>query len=285
LSKQIVLICGLIFSNLTTNFINYYFFQQTKTMTKDFAGKVAMITGAASGLGRATALLFAERGAKVVVSDMAAEGGHETVKMIQDMGGEATFIACNVAKEEEVINLITKTVEVYGSLDCGINNAGIGGLWTSTHKYPTDNFEQVMAVNSTGVFMCMREELKVMMNQGSGAIVNVASVAGLLGFPNNMAYSASKHAVVGMTKSAGLEYAKKGIRVNAACPVFTITPMVTDMFDLLGDDMKGKMEAAIPMKRFGQPEEIAEAIVWLCSDAASFITAHALPIDGGMMAG
>ena len=254
-------------------------------MTKDFAEKVAMITGAASGLGRATALLFAERGAKVVVSDMAIEGGHETVKMIHDMGGEATFIACNVAKEEEIINLITKTVEVYGRIDCGINNAGIGGIWTSTHKYPTDNFEQVMAVNSTGVFLCMREELKVMMHQGSGAIVNVASVAGLSGFPNNVAYSASKHAVVGMTKSAGLEYAKKGIRVNAACPVFTITPMVTGMFDLLGDDMKDKMEAAIPMKRFGQPNEIAEAIVWLCSDAASYITAHALPIDGGMMAG
>ena len=254
-------------------------------MTKDFAEKVAMITGAASGLGRATALLFAERGAKVVVSDMAIEGGQETVKMIQDMGGEATFIACNVAKEEEIINLITKTVEVYGRIDCGINNAGIGGIWTSTHKYPTDNFEQVMAVNSTGVFLCMREELKVMMQQGSGAIVNVASVAGLSGFPNNVAYSASKHAVVGMTKSAGLEYAKKGIRVNAACPVFTITPMVTGMFDLLGDDMKDKMEAAIPMKRFGQPNEIAEAIVWLCSDSASYITAHALPIDGGMMAG
>ncbi|MES2517924.1 MAG: glucose 1-dehydrogenase [Bacteroidota bacterium] len=254
-------------------------------MKQDFSGKVAMITGAASGLGRATALLFAAHGAKVVVSDVAIVGGQETVKMIQDQGGEATFIECDVTNEVSVNNLITKTVDTYTRLDYGINNAGIGGLWTATHKYPTDNFEKVMSVNTTGVFMCMRAELQVMTQQGSGSIVNVASVAGLSGFPNNVAYSASKHAVVGMTKSAGLEYAKKGIRVNAVCPVFTITPLVTGMFDVIGDDMKDKLESAIPMKRFGQPEEIAEAIVWLCSDSASFITAHALPIDGGMVAG
>lgn len=254
-------------------------------MIQNFTGKVALITGAASGLGRATALLFAEHGAKVIVSDITIDGGHETVKMIQDKGGEATFIECNVANEESVNNLIYKTVETYGRLDYGINNAGIGGIWTATHKYPTDNFEKVMAINTTGVFMCMRAELDVMTKQGSGAIVNVSSVAGLSGFPNNVAYAASKHAVVGMTKSAGLEYAKKGIRVNAVCPVFTITPLVTGMFDVIGDDMKDKLEASIPMKRFGRPEEIAEAIVWLCSDASSFITGHALPIDGGMVAG
>lgn len=254
-------------------------------MTQNFAGKVALITGAASGLGRATALLFAQHGAKVIVSDITIDGGHETVKMIQDKGGDATFIECNVANEESVNNLISKTIETYGRLDYGINNAGIGGIWTATHKYPTDNFEKVMAINTTGVFMCMRAELDVMTKQGSGAIVNVSSVAGLSGFPNNVAYAASKHAVVGMTKSAGLEYAKKGIRVNAVCPVFTITPLVTGMFDVIGDDMKDKLEASIPMKRFGKPEEIAEAIVWLCSDASSFITGHALPIDGGMVAG
>lgn len=254
-------------------------------MTQNFAGKVALITGAASGLGRATALLFAEHGAKVIVSDITIDGGHETVKMIQDKGRDATFIECNVANEESVNNLISKTIETYERLDFGINNAGIGGIWTATHKYPTDNFEKVMAINTTGVFMCMRAELDVMTKQGSGAIVNVSSVAGLSGFPNNVAYAASKHAVVGMTKSAGLEYAKKGIRVNAVCPVFTITPLVTGMFDVIGDDMKDKLEAAIPMKRFGKPEEIAEAIVWLCSDASSFITGHALPIDGGMVAG
>lgn len=254
-------------------------------MTQNFAGKVALITGAASGLGRATALLFAQHGAKVIVSDITIDGGHETVKMIQDKGRDATFIECNVANEESVNNLISKTIETYERLDFGINNAGIGGIWTATHKYPTDNFEKVMAINTTGVFMCMRAELDVMTKQGSGAIVNVSSVAGLSGFPNNVAYAASKHAVVGMTKSAGLEYAKKGIRVNAVCPVFTITPLVTGMFDVIGDDMKDKLEASIPMKRFGKPEEIAEAIVWLCSDASSFITGHALPIDGGMVAG
>lgn len=254
-------------------------------MTQNFAGKVALITGAASGLGRATALLFAQHGAKVIVSDITIDGGHETVKMIQDKGGDATFIECNVANEESVNNLISKTIETYERLDYGINNAGIGGIWTATHKYPTDNFEKVMAINTTGVFMCMRAELDVMTKQGSGAIVNVSSVAGLSGFPNNVAYAASKHAVVGMTKSAGLEYAKKGIRVNAVCPVFTITPLVTGMFDVIGDDMKDKLEASIPMKRFGKPEEIAEAIVWLCSDASSFITGHALPIDGGITAG
>ncbi|MEA5459396.1 glucose 1-dehydrogenase [Arcicella sp. LKC2W] len=254
-------------------------------MTHNFAGKVALITGAASGLGRAAALLFAQHGAKVIVSDITIDGGHETVKMIQDIGGEATFIECNVANEESVNNLIFKTIEIYKRLDFGINNAGIGGLWTPTHKYPTDNFEKVMAINTTGVFMCMRAELDVMTKQGFGSIVNVSSVAGLSGFPNNVAYAASKHAVVGMTKSAGLEYAKKGIRVNAVCPVFTITPLVTEMFDVIGDDMKDKLEASIPMKRFGKPEEIAEAIVWLCSDSASFITGHALPIDGGITAG
>ncbi|PWK27960.1 NAD(P)-dependent dehydrogenase (short-subunit alcohol dehydrogenase family) [Arcicella aurantiaca] len=254
-------------------------------MIQNFAGKVALVTGAASGLGRATALLFAQHQAKVIVSDIAIDDGQETVKMIQEQGGEATFIECNVADEESVNNLIYKTIDIYKRLDFGINNAGIGGLWTSTHKYPTDNFEKVMAINTTGVFMCMRAELDVMTKQGFGSIVNVSSVAGLSGFPNNIAYAASKHAVVGMTKSAGLEYAKKGIRVNAVCPVFTITPLVTGMFDVIGDDMKDKLEASIPMKRFGKPEEIAEAIVWLCSDSASFITGHALPIDGGMVAG
>lgn len=253
-------------------------------MKHDFIGKIAMITGAASGLGRATALLFAELGAKVVVSDIAIEGGEETVKMIRENGGESIFIKCNVAKEEEVCELIAQTVKHYGRLDFGINNAGVGGMWMASHKYPLDNFEKVLSVNTTGVYLCMREELQVMLKQGSGVIINVASMAGLLGFPNNLAYSASKHAVVGMTKTAALEYAKRKIRVNAVCPVYTITPMVEEMFEVIGD-FKDKLETAIPMKRFGQAHEVADGIVWLCSDAASFITGHALPIDGGLQAG
>jgi NAD(P)-dependent dehydrogenase (short-subunit alcohol dehydrogenase family) len=253
-------------------------------MKQDFTGKIAMITGAASGLGRATALLFAELGAKVVVSDIAIEGGEETVRLIQEKGGESFFIECNVADEESVCHLVTHTIKHYGRLDFGINNAGIGGMWMASHKYPLDNFEKVLAVNTTGVYLCMREELQVMLRQGFGAIVNVASMAGLLGFPNNLAYSASKHAVVGMTKTVALEYAKKKIRVNAVCPVYTITPMVEEMFEVIGD-FKDKLEASIPMKRFGQAHEVAESIVWLCSDSASFITGHALPIDGGLIAG
>jgi NAD(P)-dependent dehydrogenase (short-subunit alcohol dehydrogenase family) len=252
-------------------------------MQNQFEGKVALVTGAASGLGKATAIMFAARGAKVVVSDMSVEAGEQVVADINAKGGEAIFVACNVTKEDEVNALVSKTVSHFGKLDYGINNAGIGGLWTPTHKYPTDNFEQVMAVNSTGVFFCMRAEIQQMLAQGFGSIVNVSSVSGLVGFPNNLAYATSKHAVIGLTKTAALEYAKKGIRVNAVCPVFTITPLVEGMFEFIGD-FKDKLEAAIPMKRFGQPDEVAETIVWLSSDAASFITGHALPIDGGMVA-
>lgn len=251
----------------------------------DFKGKVALVTGAGSGLGRATALLLAKQGAQVIVSDINEVGGLETVASIKAEGGEAEFVRCNVAKEAEVNALVQQTVAIYGRLDCAINNAGIGGLWTPTHAYPTDNFEKVMAVNTTGVFMCMRAEIQQMLAQGGGgAIVNVSSVSGLVGFPNNIAYATSKHAVVGLTRTAALEYARKNIRVNAVCPVFTITPMVEGMFEVIGD-LKDKLEVSIPMKRFGQPSEIADAIVYLCSDAASFITGHSLPIDGGMVAG
>lgn len=253
-------------------------------MQFDFEGKTTLITGAGSGLGRATALLFAKNNANVVVSDLNIEGGEETVRLITDAGGTAIFIACDVANELEVNDLIKKTVSEFGRIDFAVNNAGIGGKWLPTHKYPTDNFRQVMEVNTMGVFFCMRAELNVMLNQGFGSIVNVASVAGLNGFPNNLAYDASKHAVVGLTKTAGLEYAKLGIRVNAVCPVFTITPMVESIF-LIDPSMEQKLQNSIPMKRYGKAEEIADSIVYLSSPAASFITAHAMPIDGGMTAG
>ncbi len=251
----------------------------------NFTGKVAMVTGSGSGLGRAAAILFAQQGAKVVVSDVNIEGGHQTVKTIVDAGGEAIFVACDVTNEDQINALVAKTVETYGRLDAAVNNAGIGGAWIPSHKYTLEGFEKVMAVNSTGVFLCMKAELEIMLKQGSGAIVNISSVSGLVGFPNNIAYAASKHAVVGMSRTAGLEYGKKGIRVNAVCPVFTVTPMVTGMIDVIGDDLGQKLEKSIPMKRFGQPEEIADAIVWLCSENASFMNGHALPVDGGMTAG
>jgi NAD(P)-dependent dehydrogenase (short-subunit alcohol dehydrogenase family) len=253
-------------------------------MQFDFTGKTALITGAGSGLGRATALLFAKNSANVVVSDLNAEGGEETVRLIHDAGGNAVFIKCDVADENQVDKLMEQTVSDFGRLDFAINNAGIGGKILPSHKYPTDNFRHVMEVNTMGVFFCQRAELDIMVKQGYGSIVNVASVAGLLGFPYNIAYSASKHAVIGLTKTAGLEYAKKGIRVNAVCPVFTITPLVEQIFQH-DPSMEQKLEASIPMKRYGRPEEIADVIVYLCSDAASFITAVAMPIDGGTIAG
>jgi NAD(P)-dependent dehydrogenase (short-subunit alcohol dehydrogenase family) len=253
-------------------------------MQFNFKGKTALITGAGSGLGRAAALLFAKNNANVIVSDLNIDGGEETVRLISDAGGTAVFISCDVTNELEVNSLIEKAVSDFGQIDFAVNNAGIGGKWLPTHKYPTENFREVMEVNTMGVFFCMRAELNMMLKQGFGSIVNVASVAGLNGFPNNLAYDASKHAVVGLTKTAGLEYAKQGIRVNAVCPVFTITPMVEQIF-LLDPTMEQKLQNSIPMKRYGKPEEIADAIVYLCSDAASFITAHAMPIDGGMTAG
>jgi NAD(P)-dependent dehydrogenase (short-subunit alcohol dehydrogenase family) len=253
-------------------------------MQYDFTGKTAMITGAGSGLGRATAILFAKNNANVVVSDINIEGGEETVRLIIEAGGKAVFIACNVANDLEVNALVNATIATYGGLDFGINNAGIGGKILPSHKYPSDNFQQVMDVNTNGVFYCMRAELDHMVSKGSGSIVNVSSVAGLLGFPQNIAYSASKHAVIGLTKTAGLEYAKKGIRVNAVCPVFTRTPMVDQIFEY-DPSLEQKLEQTIPMKRYGRAEEVADVIVWLCSDASSFITGHALPIDGGIMAG
>ncbi len=253
-------------------------------MQFDFKGKTALITGAGSGLGRATAILFAKNSANVVVSDINIDGGEETVRLIQDLGGTAVFIKCNVADDDEVNILIEKSISDFGRIDFAVNNAGIGGKILPSHKYPTDNFKTVMDVNTNGVFYCMRAELEVMVKQGFGSIVNVASVAGLLGFPQNIAYSASKHAVIGLTKTAGLEYARKGIRVNAVCPVFTITPMVEQLF-AFDPTFEQKLEASIPMKRYGKPEEVADVIVYLCSDAASFITAHAMPIDGGTVAG
>lgn len=253
-------------------------------MQFNFKGKTALITGAGSGLGRATAILFAKNNANVVVSDVNIDGGEETVRLIADAGRIAVFIACDVTNELEVNALIDKSVSDFGQIDFAVNNAGIGGKWLPTHKYPTENFRQVMEVNTMGVFFCMRAELDLMVKQGFGSIVNVASVAGLSGFPNNLAYDASKHAVVGLTKTAGLEYAKLGIRVNAVCPVFTITPLVESIF-LLDPSMEQKLQNSIPMKRYGRAEEIADAIVYLSSPAASFITAHAMPIDGGMTAG
>ena len=247
------------------------------------AGKVALVTGGASGIGRATALTFAREGAKLIVADMNEEGGHQTVHMITEKGGEATFVKTDVSQAVEVQALISKAVETYSRLDCAHNNAGIsGGVRALTADYPEDPWHQVIAVNLTGVWLCMKYELAQMLHQGGGAIVNTASIAGLVGGAGNAAYTASKHGVIGLTKTAALEYARQGIRVNGICPGYIHTPMTAR--GLSDPERRVQTIARHPLGRVGTPEEIAEAVVWLCSDAASFVTGHAMSVDGGYVA-
>lgn len=246
-----------------------------------FKNKVALITGSGSGIGRVTALQFAAEGATIVVSDINEKSGAATVHEIEAAGGKAIFIKCNVAVYEEVEQLMNTAVEQLGQIDIAVNNAGIGTMPVKTEDHSLKEWDRVIAVNQTGLFYCMKLEIQQMLKQGSGCIVNIASIAGLKGLPNNLAYVASKHAVVGMTKTAAMEYAKHNIRINAVCPVFTITNLFKpEYFGEVADKLKN----LIPMKRFAEPQEMAEAIVWLSSDKASFVTGHAMPIDGGITA-
>lgn len=248
-----------------------------------FKDKVVLITGAGSGIGRAAALAFAAEGAKVMVSDVNEEGGRETVATIKKAGGIADFRKANVANYRAVVELVDDTVSKFGRLDIALNNAGIGGSRVPVSNYELAEWDQVIAVNQTGVFYCMREELKVMAKQGSGCIVNTSSIAGLRALPLTVAYTASKHAVIGMTKTAALEYARYGIRVNAVCPVFTETPMV-DSLVAGQEELAQKLIKTIPLRRFGQVEDIVNAIFWLCDDKSSFITGQSLAVDGGQTA-
>jgi NAD(P)-dependent dehydrogenase (short-subunit alcohol dehydrogenase family) len=251
-------------------------------------GKVALVTGGASGIGRATAFAFAREGAKLIIADMQEDGGHQTVHMITEQGGEAIFIQVDVTSASAVEAMISQTVETYGRLDCAHNNAGIAGSGIAgTHRaltadYPDERWHQVIAVNLTGVWLCMKYELTQMLHQGGGAIVNTASVAGLVGLPYASAYVASKHGVVGLTKTAALEYAQHGIRVNCVCPGYIATPMTA--LGMQDPERRARIMASEPIGRVGTPEEIAEAVVWLCSDAASFVTGHAMTVDGGYVA-
>lgn len=246
-------------------------------------GKVALVTGAGSGIGRASALAFAREGAKVVVSDVVAEGGEETVKLIKDGGGEASFIKTDVAQAAEVEALLKQAVDTYGRLDGAFNNAGIAGAAAKTSDYSEKNWDRVIAINLKGVWLCMKAEIQHMLSQGGGAIVNTASVAGLVGFRSGSAYVAAKHGVVGLTKTAALEYAKSNIRVNAVCPGVIRTPMFERGLKI-DPRIEDTMAAKEPVGRLGKPEEIAEAVVWLCSDAASFVTGFPMAVDGGWIA-
>jgi len=244
--------------------------------------KVVIVTGAGSGIGAASAKLFGQHGAKVVSSDINLESAEATVNAIKENGGEAIAVKTNVTNYEEVQHLINHTIEHYGRLDSIVNNAGIGPKkMVKTHLHTMEDWVNVIAVNQTGVFYCMKLALEKMMEQGSGSIVNIASLAGLKASGNNLSYAASKFAVVGMTKSAALEYGKNNIRINAICPGYTESALLDQLLN--ADPKAGDfLKSMVPMKRFGKAEEIADAVVWLASDNTSFITGQTIVLDGGI---
>ncbi|GAB3200910.1 NAD(P)-dependent dehydrogenase (short-subunit alcohol dehydrogenase family) [Pontibacter aydingkolensis] len=250
-------------------------------MEKQFQGKVAIVTGASFGIGRSTAILFAEHGAKVAVVDWKEDD--KTVNSIKSAGGEAIFIKCDVSKDSDVKAMVEQTIKTFGRLDYAFNNAGIEGESAPTHEVTEENFDRVIGINLKGVWQCMKHQIPHMLQQGKGAIVNCSSIAGVIGFPGIPIYTASKHAVIGITKAAALEYAQQGIRVNAVCPGAIQTAMI-DRFIEKNKLTKDAMVSGEPIGRFGEPEEIAEAAIWLCSDASSFTTGHALVVDGGWVA-
>ena len=243
-------------------------------------GRVALVTGGGSGIGRASAVGFAEEGATVVVADVDQLGGAETVRVVTEAGGKARFVSYDVTKSDEVAAMVADVIAAYGRLDCAHNNAGTSGSTAFTVDYPEAEWDRVMALNLRSVFLCMKHEIPPMVEQGAGAIVNTSSGAGLMGFAGLPAYVASKHGVVGLTRATALEYVKAGIRVNAVCPGSTRTPMLEAFMG--GDPAMEKMMArSAPIGRLGDPSEIAAAVVWLCTDDASFVIGHALAVDGG----
>jgi len=246
-------------------------------------GKVALVTGGSSGIGRASALAFAREGAKVVVADVVVEGGEETVGLIKKAGGEALFVRADVSKAAEVEAMVNQVAQTYGRLDCAFNNAGIEGVMAQTAECSEENWDRTLSINLKGVWLCLKYEIPQMLKQGGGAIVNTASALGLVGMAGLPAYTASKHGVAGLTKTAALEYAKAGIRVNAVCPGAIRTPMTERLFSLQ-PQIAETATAMEPVGRMGTPEEIAEAVVWLCSEAASFVTGLAMSVDGGWVA-
>ena len=250
-------------------------------MEKFFQDKVAIVTGGSFGIGRAAAIAFAERGAKVVIADWVED--NETLNAITSAGGDAIFVKCDVSSDESVRTMVDKTIAKYGRLDYAFNNAGVEGLSAPTHECTNENWDKTIAINLKGVWLCMKYEIPHMIKQGKGAIVNNASIAGLVGFVNIPAYVASKHGILGLTKNAALEYAKSGIRVNAVCPGVIKTAMI-DRFTGKDKVVEKQFESMEPVGRMAQPEEVAEAVIWLCSDAASFVTAHPMAVDGGWVA-
>jgi NAD(P)-dependent dehydrogenase (short-subunit alcohol dehydrogenase family) len=249
-------------------------------------GKVALVTGGASGIGRATAVAMAREGARVAVADRTEDSAAGTVAIINAAGGQAIAIGGDVTMEAEVAAMVARTVAAYGRLDCAFNNAGIGGRAVGpagqrTHELSQASFDTMLAINLTGVFLCLKHEIAQMLAQGGGgAIVNTASIAGLIGLPTSAHYVAAKHGVVGLTKTAAIEYAPDGIRVNCVNPGYVTTPMTEEIVQTRLDSVMAK----VPMNRMGVPQEIAEAVVWMCSDKASFMTGASQVVDGGYFA-
>ena len=245
-----------------------------------FAGKVAFVTGAANGIGRAAALAFAREGASVVVADVSEQGNQDTARMIEDLGGRALAVRCDVTRTADVTAALDNAVNAFGRLDVAFNNAGVEQALTATADLTEEEWDRILAINLRGVFLCMKYEIPLMLTHGGGAIVNTSSGAGVKGFGGQAAYAAAKHGVVGLTKAAALDYASSNIRINAVCPGIIETPMM-DRFTGGTPEGRERVIAQEPVGRMGQPEEIAKAVLWLCSDAASFVVGHAMVVDGG----
>lgn len=252
-------------------------------MDQEFKNKVVLVTGAGSGIGKATALLFSRKGAIVVVSDVAEKSGNDTLRQIKEEGGNSIFIKTDVSKSEDVFQMIQTTVDTFGSLDIAFNNAGIGGEANAIADMSIEGWNHIIAVNLNSVFYCLKYELAVMEKQGSGAIVNMSSILGQVGFAQSAGYVSAKHGVVGLTQNGALEYAPKGIRINAVGPGFIKTPLLTN--NGLDENVQNSVLVPLhPIGRLGLAEEVAELVVWLSSEKASFITGSYYPIDGGYLA-
>ncbi len=249
----------------------------------NFDGGVALVTGGGSGIGRATAEGFAAQGAKVAILDQDSEAGNGTLSLIQKSGGEAIFIPTDVTDEASVVRAIDTIIERFGRLDAAFNNAGISPDTGSTIECSREQWDRIFAVNTTGVWLCMKHEIQAMLRTGGGAIMNTGSVSSLRAAPGIPAYVASKHAVIGMTKVAALEFAKQGVRVNCVCPGMIATPMLEKKAADGYFNIDDYVRSAVPVERLGQPEEIAAAVIWACSPSASYLTGATLSVDGGMV--